>query len=101
MAFQIWSVPVFVALACVAFAATLALSRGATRGPRTALLIGGGVLLGLLSVFAWWVNQGEPNFWGEQLFLASLGILAIVTLILTALAALLARRERRRRSIHA
>ena len=93
LAFQWWSIPLFAVLAVCTLAFVTSVSatlptwgKGLLRG--VALL-----LVSLLTWFAWWVNQGNPNWIGSMLYGYALVALAIVAGVLSGIAALGRRRH--------
>ena len=94
LAFQWWSIPLFAVLAVCTLA--LVTSVSATHPTWGKALLRGVALLlvSLLTWFAWWVNQGNPNWIGSMLYGYALVALAIVAGFLSGIAAL----GRRRRS---
>ena len=93
LAFQWWSIPLFAVLALGAVALVTSMSAVLpVWGKR--LLRGTAVLLvSTLTWFAWWVNQGNPNWIGSMLYGYALIALALVTGVLAAIAALARRRR--------
>jgi len=93
LAFQWWSTPLFAVLAGCTLAVVTSMSATLpTWGKR--LLRGVALLLvSLLTWFAWWVNQGNPNWIGSMLYGYALAALAMVAGVLSGIAALARRRR--------
>ncbi|MDQ1287244.1 MAG: hypothetical protein QG622_809 [Actinomycetota bacterium] len=82
MAFHWWSIPGFVLLVVLGLFFTMRAGRGLSRSARAVIFGVEAILLGILSFFAWWTNQGNENYYGNLLFLYSIGFLIVIVAVM-------------------
>jgi len=81
MAFYPWSIPVFVAAVIIGFLVIVLVSRSLSRSARVIILVTTAIPLCLLAIFGWWVNQGEENDIGQQLFWGAWAGLFLIVIV--------------------
>jgi hypothetical protein len=93
LAFQWWSIPLFAVLAVGVVALVTSMSATLPAWGKRVLRGTAVLLASILTWFAWWVNQGNPNWIGSLLYGYALIALALVAGLLGGLAALASRRR--------
>ena len=93
LAFHWWSIPLFAVLAGCGLAVVTSMSRSLPTWGKRSLRSLALFLAALLTWFAWWVNQGDPNWIGSMLYGYALVALALVAGVLSGIATLARRRS--------
>lgn len=93
MAFHFWSVPLFVVFALIGIALVIFTSRKAKTIIKVTLSAVTIIVVAFLVFFAWWVNQGDKNSYGEVLFRVDWGVLIVFICVVSLLSVWFSRKK--------
>lgn len=91
MGFHWWSIPVFLTVAVIGYGIVVAASWSVRKVPRIIVVSVSAVIMGATCLFGWWLNQGDTNDIGQELFLADWVILLIEVVLFVAISLILSR----------
>ncbi|MDR1432309.1 MAG: hypothetical protein LBI99_09350 [Propionibacteriaceae bacterium] len=96
MAYQPWSVPLFLTFVVLGLALVVFATWHLRAGWRWSLISLAVIPLAFLGAFGWWMNQGGESDLGNELFLLTWAALVVVVLFLVAVSLVVLKVQGRR-----